>query len=209
MKSELIRMVVNSLIRNRERKTARYVGSRFTRDVAFQFRMGAGFVGDVNRTHPAGIESALIDSTLPPLNYGVAVLADAAAPNGVRGIQTTDNAITAVYGITVRPFPLQQASATNYGAVALGAGSQIPPTSGVIDVMKSGYIMVKLGGAAAAFKGSPVYLYYGVSTGTHIQGGFEAAAGANLLGPLDTTGTRIYFNGPADSNGIVELVFNP
>jgi hypothetical protein len=208
MNSEMIRRIVTSLMRNREPRNGRYVGRRSTRDVAFQFRMGAGFVGDVNRSHPMTIEPALIDANFPPLNYGVAVLADQAAPNGVRQIQTTDNGITAVYGITVRPFPLQQQAATNFGAVALGPGSQVPPTSGVIDILKGGYIMVKLGGAAAAFKGSPVFLYYGATAGAHIQGGFEAAAGANLLA-LDATGARIYFNGPADANGIVELVFNP
>ena len=32
-----------------------------TRDVAFTFRMGAGFAGDVNRTHPASIEPVMIE----------------------------------------------------------------------------------------------------------------------------------------------------
>ena len=36
--------------------------------VAFPFRMGAGFAGDVNRTHPATIEPNVND-TVNPLSF--------------------------------------------------------------------------------------------------------------------------------------------
>src|SRR5271170_8003134 len=115
MKSELLRKMFFDALRRGHKTNGQSAGVRFTRDAAFTFRMGAGFVGDVNRTHPVTIEPCLIDPTYPALNYGVAVLADQAAPNGVRGLQTSDSGITAIYGITVRPFPLQQQSTTNYG----------------------------------------------------------------------------------------------
>jgi len=180
------------------------VGRKMTCDATFPFRMPGGIVGDCNRTHPFSIEGCLIDSTLPVLGYGLAVLADQAVPNGVRGIQTTDTAITAIYGVSVRPYPISPSTATNYGSVGFGPGT--PPAQGIIDILKSGYIIVKLGGSAASFKGSPVYVYVGATSGSHTLGGFEAAAGPNLVA-IDATGTSVYFNGPADPNNIVELRF--
>jgi len=184
-------------------------GRAFTRDAAFTFRMGAGFPGDVNRSHPMTIEPALNDVTNPVLAYGLACLADAAAPNAVRSILATDSGITAIYGVAVRPFPIQGTAATAqpFGAAGFGA-TQGPAAQLPIDVLKGGYIMVQLNGATAAVKGGQVYVYVAASGGGHVQGGFEAAAGANLI-DLDATGSRIYFNGPADATGIVELVFNP
>ena len=179
---------------------------RLTCDAAFTFRMGAGFVGAVNRSHPAGIEPCMMDPANPVLQYGLAVMADNAAPNGVRSVLASDSALTSIFGIAVRPFPITPQAGTNFGAAAFG--SVAPSTFLPLDVLKSGYIMVSLGGVAAALKGAPVFVYYGVSSGSHVQGGFEAAAGANLAA-LDASGNRIYFNGPADANGIVELVFNP
>jgi hypothetical protein len=177
-----------------------------TCDAAFPFRMGAGFPGAVNRSHPMTIESAMMDPANPVGAYGLAVLADAASPNGVRGVLASDSAITAIFGIAVRPFPVSPQSATNFGAAAFG--SVAPSTLLPLDVLKAGYIMVNLNGVTAVTKGGLVYVYYGTSTGSHVQGGFEGASGANLIA-LDTTGDRIYWNGPADASGVAELVFNP
>lgn len=182
-------------------------GRRMTKDAAFTFRMGAGFAGDVNRTHPASIEPCLIDAANPPLFYGEAVIADLTSTNGVRAPVAGDSGLASVFGVTVRPFPIQAGSGSNFGAVALGVPG-VPPASGVIDILKSGYIMVNLAGAAAALKGSPVFVWVAASSGSHVQGGFEAAATGGSTVALDATGDRYYFNGPADSNGIVELAFN-
>lgn len=174
-----------------------------TRDVAFQFRMGAGFTGDVNRTHPASIEPVLVNTTTPPLFYGQGVIVDAAG-QGVRPLVAGDVALTAVYGVTVRAFPIQQSSASNFGAAALGAAT--PPASGVIDVLRSGYIMVQLGGTfAAAKKGGPVYIWTAASSGAHIQGTFEDT----LVGGSTTPALPgVTFNGTPDVNGVVEICFN-
>ena len=207
MKSELLSRINDALRMGHKSR-----GRMNVRDVAFQFRMGAGFAGDANRAHPFNIEPCLIDSTYPPVNYGVAVMADRAAPNGVRIVQTGDSGLTAIYGITVRPFPLQQQATTNYGAISLGPGTATPPSSGVIDILKSGYILVQLYGATAATKGGGVWVDTNASGGSgssaHVIGGFQAASGSGLVA-LDASFGRIYFNGPADANGIVELVFNP
>lgn len=206
MKTELLRKMFNHFRETREERVQIYRGRVMAHDTAYQFRMGAGFVGDVNRTHPSAIEPCLIDPANPPLLFGSAVMVDRTATNGVRAPVVGDNAAAgSIFGVAVRPFPFQQAS----GGPAAAYGGEVPPATGVIDVMKSGYIMVKLNGATAAVKGGSVFVWADVTGGGHINGGFEAAAtGGSTIG-LDASGNRIYFNGPADANGIVELVFNP
>lgn len=171
-----------------------------TRDAAFQFRMGAGFAGDVNRTHPASIFPELIDANAPPTAYGQAVLIDPTT-QGVRPFTTGDTA-QAAYGVTVRPFPTQQASGTNFGAAAIGAAT--PPTTGVIDVLRSGAIMVNLPFGGTTVKGGTVYVRVAATSGLHIIGSFEAAAD----GGNNVAVSNAIFNGSPDANGNVEIQFN-
>ncbi len=183
-------------------ETGVYVGRRRTRDVAFTYRMGAGFAGDINRTHPFSSEASLIDPTNPPLGYGLAVL-PVAASNGVRQMAAADQGGTYIYGVTVRPYPTQQQS----GGMSASIGTTTPPVSGVIDILKLGYIMVPIvnTGGAPATKGGAVFVWCAASGGGHLQGGFETAAtgGSTIALPL----TFATFNGPADSSGIGELAF--
>ena len=168
---------------------------------AFSFRMGAGFPGDVGR-HFASIEPALIDASSPPTAYGQAVVIDQAS-NGVRPFAAGDTAITAPWGVTVRPYPIQQPQ-TNQDYGAIGFGSAAPPTSGAIDILRMGYIMTVLpAGSAAVKKGGAVFVWCAATSGAHIQGGFESAASGGNTAALDT---ELYqFKGPADSNGNVEI----
>lgn len=179
-----------------------YMGTSRTCDISFSYRMGAGFPGDVNRTHPVDIEACLIDPSAPPTLYGQAVVVDATS-QGVRPLSAGDTALTTIYGITVRPFPIQGQSSTNYGASNIGSAT--PPTSQPMDVCRSGYIMSTLSGTAAAVKGAPVYVWVAASSGSHIQGNFEAAATGGSTIQIDAKTT---FNGPADANGIVEIAIN-
>ncbi len=174
-----------------------------TRDAAFKFRMGAGFAGDVNRSHPASIEPCLIDAAAPPTQYGQPVLVDATT-QGVRPFAAGDqsNTVAAGYGLTVRPYPTQQASASNFGQADIGAA--IPLTSGVLDVLRAGYIMVQIPAGQAPVKGSPVYVWAAASTGAHILGGVEATYSAgNTTQLLNAT-----FNGSPDATGVAEIAFN-
>jgi hypothetical protein len=170
-----------------------------TRDAAFSYRMGAGFPGDVNRTHPASIEPVLIDAAAPPTLYGQPTLIDPTT-QGVRPFAAGDTAVTDAYGMTVRPYPTQQESATNYGATGLGTGT--PPASGIMDVLRMGYIMAKVNGSTV--KGGTVYVWCAASTGSHVQGGLEATASAGNTAAL----SRVTFNGVPDANGFVEVAFN-
>jgi hypothetical protein len=170
-----------------------------TRDAAFGFRMGAGFPGDVNRTHPANIEPAMADVEIPPTAFGQGLIV-AADGQALRPMVTGD-AAQALYGVSVRPFPYQQSSATNFGATAFGAAT---PPPGVIDALRSGYIMTSIPVGQAPIKGGPVYVWVAASAGAHVMGGFEAvASGANTV-----LISNAQFNGAPDSSGNVELMFN-
>jgi hypothetical protein len=192
----------------------RFVGRMRVRDVAIQFRMVAGFLGDVNRTHPATIEPCLISVTNPPTAYGQGVVVDAADPNrGLRPLASGDSALTAIYGITVRPFPLQIASSVQQfgGAQFDSSASSVPPTSGVIDVLRSGYIMVKLdaaGIAAQPVKGGAAFIWVAATAGNHTQNQFESTATGGSTVALSGAGSIGTFQGPSDANGVVELAFN-
>jgi len=169
---------------------------------AFTYRMGGGFPGAVNRIHAAMIEPVLIDPAAPPTGYGQAVIVDITSTNGVRQPNTGDGSAV-VYGCTVRPFPTQQQS----GGMSAALGAATPPVTGVIDVLKSGYMTVAVSGTVNPVKGTPLYMWYAASAGQHVQGGFETSntGGSTLLvGALP----GFYWNGPADSNGYAEIAFN-
>ena len=190
-----------------------YAGRMRVRDAtAITFRMGAGFLGDVNRNHPSSIVPCLIDPTNPPTFYGQALVA-VAASNGVRMVMATDGALTDIFGISVRPFPFQSATvpgSTNYGAATIG-GISAPPTSGVLDVLKSGYILVPVVGTPAL--GGTVDVWFAASVGTyptagfHLQGGFEAThtGGSSFT----ITGRQTLFQGGVDANQVGEIAVNP
>lgn len=180
-------------------------GCAFVKDGAssFPYRMGAGFPGDVTRTHPVDIEPDLIDSAdgTPPTAYGQAVLV-AANNRGVRPLVAGDVAVVDIYGVTVRPNPAQQTT----GGMTASFGSATPPTSGVIDILRRGYIVVKIPAAQAAnaSKGGAVFVRTQNAGAGQVNGGFEAVADGGNNAVLNTF--RYQFNGPADADGNVELM---
>jgi len=193
--------IMREFLFTREKDHGIYVGTRRTHDTSFQFRMGAGFQGAVNRSHPVTIEPCLIDTTsgAPPTYYGEAVVADGAAPNGVRVPKTGDTAAS-IYGFAVRPFPIQQSS----GGMTATYGTAVPPTNQPLDVMRSGYMIVLLQGAAPAFKGSLIQVTTIAGSG-YVVGGVSVDTVAGTQVALDAKSS---FNGPADSAGLVEIAFN-
>lgn len=173
-------------------------GRARTRDVAFQFRAGAGFPGRVNRSHPANIVPYLNDATSPVLLYGLACVVGSS--NDVRGYQAGDTTAAAMFGVTVQPFPFQAATGSSFGGAAFGAAVPVPGLP--VDVLKSGFIMVTVNGAPTL--GSAVDVWFAASSGAHVQGGFEASH----TGGSSVTLTNAYWNGPPDANGNAELAFN-
>ncbi len=160
---------------------------------AFQYRMPAGFAGDIQRVEEATIETQIIDAANPPTAFGVPckVVGDKIQPIG------DGDAASAVYGFNVRAYPVQ-----GNGSDPLGTAT--PPTSGATDILKRGYIMVALGGTADAAKNGTVYVRVGSPSAGKPLGGIEAAA--------DGTGTvsltNAYFTGPKDAYGVVEVAYN-
>lgn len=176
-----------------------------TRDVAFKFRMGAGFAGDVNRTHPAAIEAALQDATNPVAIYGSATFVNGVT-NTARAPIAADVSVTAIlpFGFAVRPFPQQASTAGAFGATSIGAAT--PPSTGAVDILTLGQIMGQLNDVTAVpKKGGAIYIWCTATSGVHIQGGLEVVASATNTALLDP---RYTFNGPADASGIVEISVN-
>jgi hypothetical protein len=193
---------------NRTREVGKYVGTFRTQDAAFTFRMPTGFPGTVNRTHPASIEPCLIDPSAPPLAYGIPLIIDATS-QGVRPFTVGDTGVTAAYGFAVRPYPIQQQSATNYGSIAFGAA--VPPASQPMDVLKSGYILATLNNFAVnnSTKDGAVYVWCAATSGQHVQGQLEAVATGGSTAALSIgSQQQTYFNGPAGPDGVVEVAFN-
>lgn len=180
--------------------------------VAYVYRMGAGFSGDVNRTHPASIEPNVNDGTYPLTFYGQAALYTSTGT--VRAPIAGDDTSTAtlIAGVSVRPFPVQQQTASNYGEADIGFASVTNPNA--MDILKSGYIMVPVAGAAV--KGGQVFVWVAASTTGHVQGAFEIAANSTNTLPLPLG--FCYFNGEPDASapviasetltGVVEIAFN-
>lgn len=183
-----------------------FVARLRTNDISILAQSVIGFIGRVTRSVPAPkIFPYMQDGTNPVASFGLAVMAT--NTNTVRSVIAGDNgAGTAIFGLSTTNFPFQQQSTNNYGAASIG-GLTACPTSGVLDVMKSGSEIVYCNSAQAptANLTSPVYVWAAASTSTHIQGGFETAASAgNTFGPI----ANAYFNGPGDATGAIELVFN-
>lgn len=170
-----------------------------TTDASINYRMGAGYPGDVNRTHPCSILPGLMDTTNPVRLYGDPVLINTAA-NSYRGFIATDTAVVKIDGILVRPYPTQQTT----GGMAAAFGAAVPPVGpAVCDVLNEGFIMVRCNNFAAAppTKKGAVFVWVTATSGVHIQGGFESVAnGANTVAI-----TNAQFNGPPDASGVCEI----
>lgn len=170
-----------------------------THDVAFTYRMGAGFPGDVNRTHPASIVPGLQDITTPVRAYGHPLLFDG-TNNSIKGFVAGDTAVTRIKGVLVRPYPVQQAS----GGMSASIGAAAPGGArSVQDYIEDGFVMVKVDNIAAGApsKGSAVFVWCAASSGNDVQGGFRCAASAGNTAAI----ANAEFTGPADSSGVAEI----
>jgi len=158
--------------------------------VAYKYRIPAGIPGAVNRTGQSTIEAQVFDAAFPVLLYGVPVKIVSGL---VRPIASGD-AASLVYGFLARPYP------ANSSQDGLGVG--VPVVSAIADVMRRGYMTVKLNNVTAATKNGAVYVRNAnAGAGTPI-GGLEAGATDTVLIP------GAYFMGPADADGNVEIAYN-
>lgn len=156
---------------------------------AITFRMAYGVPGDINRVSACVVEGQPLNSALPFSAYGLPVkvasgkIVPVAANNDV------------VYGFLARPFPITGANASD------PLGTSVPPTIGVANVLRRGYILVAVqNGSGSVALGSNVYVRYQNPGGGKIVGGLEGAAGGDVYQI-----TNASFMGSPDSNGNAEI----
>lgn len=160
---------------------------------AFVYRMPYGIPGDLTRQSSSTIESQIFDPANAFSAYGLfgKIASGKFIPVGA------GDAATAVFGMLVRPFPITGSNGSD------PLGTAVPPTSGVANVLKRGYINVKVN-AGTASVGSAVYIRVAAAAAGKPIGGIEAAA--------DSTNTIVvagaYFTGAADASGNAEIAYN-
>lgn len=159
---------------------------------AITLRAPVGFPGAVTRDLDLTVIQEIIDSGTPPTAFGGAVK----LVSGKLQPIASGDAASAVYGLLVRPYPMQGNSTT---------GSNAPPTSGIADVLRRGYMAVtlKLGTAA---KGGQLYVVT-TAGGSVVVGDFVTST-SPAGGGTAVAMNGCFFQGAADSGGIVEVSAN-
>lgn len=160
---------------------------------AYTFRMPAGIPGDVTRQSQAKIEPQLFNSSLPFSGYGIPGKIASGKFVPIAG----GEAAADIYGFLVRPNPITGANASD------PLGTSVPPTKGVADVLKSGYMNVKVNAGTASL-GSAVYVRVAAAAAGKPIGGIEAAA--DSTNTVAITGAS--FMGAADASGFAEIAYN-
>lgn len=176
--------------------------------VAFLTRMPAGISGSITRPLESTIEPGILyrstdalGAAFVPTEYGQAVVLDATAKR--YRLPNAGDTAADIAGFLTRPYP---------GGVAQFQGVLgTTPVDGdhAVDVMKRGYMSVKLRGVTASAKQGLVYVRIATPTGIAPRGGVEAAAdGANTV-VLDA---KTRFMGAAFTDGTfgaeTEIAFN-
>jgi hypothetical protein len=158
--------------------------------VAFLYRMPSGIPGDISRKEQSVVETQILNSSAAFSAYGlVGKMASGKFVPFAGGEAATD-----AYGVLVRPFP------TNSGMDGLGTAT--PPTSGPGDVLRRGFITVKLNGGATVAAGGQVYVRVATAAAGKPIGGFEGAADDTNTVAIDAV-----FMSAADADGNVEISF--
>ena len=164
----------------------------------FVTRMPAGIPGAVTRVEHSTIEPQVMDADYPVTVYGVPVKF---VSGKVRPIASGDTVASVIQGLLVRPYPTQ--GATNE---ALGAAT--PSVIQAADILKRGYMMVKVNASlpsAVPAKGGVVYCRktdHGAAE--YLVGGIESDADSAKCEAVP----GCYFTGAMDSNGNVEIAYN-
>ena len=171
---------------------------------ALMYRMNAGIPGEVSRfqTYGCTISPEKQHNTTPMTLYGqVAIMA--AANAGVRPATAGDATADMEWGFLVRPFPGADIG-VGFPSGTVGFGAGTPFLTGVVDIMRRGFMTIQLGGPTAAAKGGIGNLWTAASGAGHTQGLLEAAS----AGASGFVMNRVRFQGPADASGNTEISYN-
>lgn len=161
---------------------------------AITLRMNAAIPGAVTRSYAGQvITQEIIDPNTPPTAYGqpVKLVAGKIQPLG------NGDAAGLIYGITVRPYPR-----TDHTGTSPGYGSGTPPTSGIIDIMRVGFIGVKLA-VGTGTRGGQTYVVTTAGGTVNIGDIVDAASPAG--GGTAAAGANWFFTGAADPSGNTEI----
>ena len=160
---------------------------------AFLFRMPYGIPGDVTRQSISTIETQVFDPAKAFPGYGL----PGKIVSGKFVHVESGDAATVVYGFLVRPFPTQGANPSD------PLGTSVPKTSGPADVLRRGYLNVKVNAGTADLNGAVYVRVANAAAGKPI-GGIEAAAdGGNCVAIAGAI-----FMSAADASGNVEIAYN-
>jgi hypothetical protein len=161
---------------------------------AIQFRMPAGIPGALSRdASQSTVEPAAFNSAAAFPRYGMfgKTVSDKFVP------LASGDAATAITGVLVRPFPTQSSQD--------GMGTSTPPTSGVGDRLRRGYMSVLLALGTAA-KDAQVYVV--TTAGGTVNVGDIVTSASPAGGGTAVAVAGCVFTGAADANGVTEIAFN-
>ena len=169
---------------------------------AFIYRMPAGIPGEVTRREHSTIEPGIYDTTYPVTKFGVPVKI---VSGKVRPFAAADTITTylasGLGGFLVRPYPTQYTSNE-----ALGTAT--PNTATIANVMKRGYMMVKVEASLPAVVPAKEGIVYCRKTdhgaSEYIIGGVESDADAAKCEAIP----NCFFTGAMDADGNCEIAFN-
>lgn len=161
---------------------------------AITLRAPAGFPGRISRSDSLTVQQEIIDTGTPPTIFGGVVKLVAGK---LQGIQSGD-AGSVADGFLVAPYPTQSTSNTLNAAAT-------PPTSGIADVLKRGYMTLPLKLGTAAKNGQ---VYVVTTAGGSVAVGDIVTSASPAGGGTAVAVTNAFFMGPADAGGIVEIAYN-
>lgn len=159
---------------------------------AILYRMPSGIPGDVSRPSQSTIETGLFDPTNPFSAYGL----PGKVVNGKFVPLGAGDTAALVYGFLVRPYPTTGANPSD------PIGTSVPPTSGLCNILRRGYMTVLNVAGTPALNG-PVYSRIAAPSSPTFIGDIEAAAVTN-----DTIQLNATFMNAGDASGNVEIVYN-
>jgi hypothetical protein len=161
---------------------------------AYLTRMPLGIAGAVTRPHDLTIEPENLDPANLFSSYG---LAGKYSNNKFVPLVAGD-AINAVVGILVRPYPTHSQADAAYLGVT---------TTQIADKLSRGYICVLVGAdASTAKKGDPVYVRVAAGTTASPIGSFVLTPDATATNTPQLTSATVM--GPGDAAGRVEIAYN-
>ena len=161
---------------------------------AILYRMPSGIPGAISRHSQSTIEPATMDPNNPFPAYGLF----GKIVNGKLIPLAAGDAAGVIYGLLVRAYPTQGGNPSD------PIGAATPRAYGIGDVLRRGYMTVRVNAGTAAMNGQ-VYVRVGGASAGKPLGGIEAVADAT---PANTIVVNAVFMSAADASGNVEIAYN-